>query len=103
MNPLDAKPVPMLTILSNGTIATLTSPGCFAAFFRVVSRFLAAVFSSVILPLLAIEPVLSSTSASSSFFTPHFTSAEVPMSSWVWPMNLEKMVGTFPFADTVSV
>ena len=28
------KPVPMFTILSNGMIATLTSPGCFAAFLQ---------------------------------------------------------------------
>ena len=72
----------MLTILSNGMIATLTSPSCFAAFCSVVSRLCEAVLSWVSLPLFAIEPVLSSTSASSSFFTPHFTCADEEMSSF---------------------
>ena len=94
--------MPIFTILSNGMIATLTSPSCLAAFCNVVSRFCDAVLSSVILPLLAIEPVLSSTSASSSFFTPHFTCVEDPMSSWSWPSIRVNVVGTVPLAADVE-
>ena len=68
-----------LTSTANGTIATLMSPSFLAAFFNVVSRLLAAFLSSVILLLEAIEPVTSSASASSSFFTPQTISVDALM------------------------
>ena len=84
-------------------IDTLTSPGCFAAACKVVSRLCAAVLSWVSLPLCAIEPVLSSASASSSFLMPHFTCAEDEMSSFCCPSSLVNVVGTLPLAVTLSV
>lgn len=80
--------MPTLTSGAKGTIATLTSPGCFAAFFNVVSRLCAAVFRWVILELCAIEPVLSSTSARLSFLMPQKTSADVEMLIVCWPSSL---------------
>ncbi|HWL75596.1 MAG TPA: hypothetical protein VNQ74_17145, partial [Burkholderiaceae bacterium] len=96
-------PVPTLTSTANGTIETLTSPGCFAAFFKVVSRLWAASLRAVILPLDAIEPVLSSANAILSFLMPHITSAEAEKLSWLCPSSLVNTGSMLPLPVILSV
>src|SRR4051794_3642645 len=50
---------PTFTSVAKGTIATWTSSGLVAAFCNWVSRSCVAFFSAAILPLSAMEPVLS--------------------------------------------
>ncbi len=91
-------PVPIFTVVSNGMIATFTSPSFFAAFLRVSSSEWAAVFRLLILPDDAIDPVLSSTSASSSRLIPHTTSDFASMAIWYCPSRRVNVVGTAPLA-----
>ena len=62
--------VPILTCVLNGVIETLMSPGARDVCSSLVSRLFTAAFRATILPFWPIEPVLSSTSASSIFLVP---------------------------------
>jgi hypothetical protein len=86
---------------SNGMMATLTSPGCFAAACSVLSRLCEAVLSAASLPLEAIDPVLSSTRASSSFLIPHSTSVVTDTVVDVPPITRETVASTVAVAETV--
>ena len=83
-------------------MATLTSPGLPAAFFKVSSKAWAAFLSSVILLAEDIEPVLSSASASSSFLIPQTTCDESHRwSRFCWPSTFVKEVATVPVPVTL--
>ena len=86
--------MPILTVVSNGMIATLMSPALPAAFFSVSSKLCAAFFSSVILLLEDIDPVLSSASASSSFLMPQSTCELTLMFKFCCPNTFVKVVAT---------
>src|SRR5262249_56291513 len=73
-----------------------------AAFLRWVSRLLVAVLSAVILPASAIEPVLSSTSATRRRELPHLTVDETLKLSMEKPATFKTVVGTEPVAFTTT-
>jgi hypothetical protein len=80
---------PMFTCVSNGTIEILIASRLGEAFSRVASRSRTAFLSSVILFSDAIEPVLSSTSASSILFCPQADSpAAVSLIESIWKIPM---------------
>jgi hypothetical protein len=62
---------------------------------------LAATLSASILPLSAIEPVLSSASATRSRDMPHATVEEVPTFTVLMPSTPRKLVFTLPSTEAV--
>ena len=83
-------------------IETFTSSGCLAAACKVLSRLWAAVFSAAILPLEAIEPVLSRASARLSRLMPQMISAVAEIAISVVPIRVAKRVGTVALPVSLS-
>jgi hypothetical protein len=62
-------------------IETYTSPGLLAEFCSMVSRLFVAVLSAAIFPALAIDPVVSSASATRRRDMPHLTVVDEPIAN----------------------
>src|SRR5690349_8875478 len=95
--------VPTLTSISNGTTEIITSPVFLASADSLVTRSLAAVFSAPILPELAIDPVLSRTSATRSRLAPQLAVELASKFMFGRPASFMKSVVIDPVPVTTTV